>query len=64
MRPEKKAITSTFASGRSWKFGVKKLLFYDLWSVCRLVMVVGVALTRLSSCRPESTMMLPAGDGR
>jgi alpha-galactosidase len=51
MRPDKKPITSTFVNGRSWKFGVKKLLSYDLWSVCRLVMVVGVALTTVVQLR-------------
>jgi alpha-galactosidase len=51
MRLDKKPITSTFVNGRSWKFGVKKLLSYDLWSVCRLVMVVGVALTTVVQLR-------------
>jgi alpha-galactosidase len=45
MRTHKKAMTSMFVNGRTCKLGFKRLLLYDLWSVCRLAMVVGVALT-------------------
>src|SRR5271157_719715 len=45
------AITSLFVTGRTWKLGLKKLLFCDLRSVCRLFTVVAVALTAIVQLR-------------